>query len=152
MRPRKYPNPFPGGYGHGSRKWLYAIGLTDGRIKVGMTGKPRERASQHCRGYGALIEWYHLGPIVDFTGSSQIERAVLHALAAKGERVAQEVFRGLSKSEVIATIRFESARKVASLNAERARQAIERKAKQRMQRAWEAFKAEYVDATAGEGA
>lgn len=39
--------------------WLYAVGLPDGRCKVGIAAHPRSRVQQHWRTHGGLV-WAHV--------------------------------------------------------------------------------------------
>jgi len=88
--------------------WLYAVGLQDGRIKIGRTGKPRERFSQHRKTYGDAIAWVHLGPRIHQQrfAAHMVERRAIEALAEIGVRIARtEVFLEVDKATALRVLR-----------------------------------------------
>lgn len=145
---RKYSLMFPCHSRVRTSERIYALGLFDGRVKVGITGQPRARAAQHCRRYGAAIKWFHMGPCVPCIAPHRVERAVLAELATRFKRDSSEVFFDLPKSTAIAVIRDVTARELEVIHEAGRARAAEYAQKARMDRAWEAFKVQYVEAAA----
>lgn len=103
---------FPRGE-YGARRnaaaWMYALGLTDGRVKIGVTATPRDRMRTHWTAAGGAVEWVHLFCRVERVRQRTCcpaERAAIAACEAAGQRIATtEFFRGLTKAQVLAHCR-----------------------------------------------
>lgn len=130
------------------RNWLYALGLGDGRIKIGRTGKPRDRLAQHRKTFGDVIVWFHLGPRVhrQCYSAHMVERRAIDTLAKLGARIGNtEMFRDIDKATVLRILR-ESIALAHAADAEWSAQSSISAAKQaRLRRAWDAFRAQYRD-------
>lgn len=129
-------------------QWLYAIGLSDGRIKVGHTSRPRSRAQQHRTAFGATIVWAHLGPRVYAAchAAHGVERRVIEVLAKCGTRIGRtEFFRDIDKATVLSVMREANALARATSARLNAEHAVSSAKNARLQRAWDAFRAQYRD-------
>lgn len=108
---------------NGTRPWLYAVGFKDGRVKVGITLRPRNRMRQHWNQVDGQIAWMHLfGHISDERrpGGNAVEQAALRNCSAIAERIGRsECFRGLSKADTLRCCRAA----INALPAERAKAA-----------------------------
>ena len=98
-------------------EWVYAVGLPDGRVKVGIARLPRERIQTHWRTHGGLL-WAHVsgfvprhqGVLCFRAKSMEVERAILARLSRVAERIGRtECFRGLDKGLVLRVCREEIA-------------------------------------------
>lgn len=91
----------------GAGRYLYAIGFADGRTKIGIAWRPRERMFCHWISSDGAITWAHLfAPIRDGQLVEQVERAALREAAAVGRRIRRtEVFRDLPRDAAIAAVR-----------------------------------------------
>lgn len=89
--------------------WMYAVGLTNGLVKIGVTSTPRDRLRTHWNGFGGAVEWVHLFGRVQRQRHGMCcaaERAAIASCEAAGERIATtELFRGLTKAQVLAHCR-----------------------------------------------
>jgi len=97
----------PGFTGHEGKFWLYALGLSDGRVKVGFTGQPRVRLQQHRVRYEYAITWFHLGPRLGSKASAlAAELALCGDLADRFARASgRETFHAANKACVIRAMR-----------------------------------------------
>lgn len=71
---RRFATLFPSGMAEEHRSgghWLYAIGLPDGRVKIGKTSRPRARFVQHAATYGVPL-WVHLFCRVQRSGRKDV--------------------------------------------------------------------------------
>ncbi len=85
---------------------MYAFGLPDGRVKVGIARNPRNRLVAHARTHNAM-SWCHVLFVSDRRMAERAERAALTALSALCERIGRsEMFHGASRDQVIAAMRF----------------------------------------------
>ena len=85
---------------------MYAFGLPDGRVKVGIARNPRSRLVAHARTHNAM-SWCHVLFLSDRRMAERAERAALTALGAMCERIGRsEMFHGASRDQVIAAMRF----------------------------------------------
>ena len=96
---------FPDGYDRSGRTWMYAVGFTDGRIKIGVSMHPRSRLMQYWAQAFGGVEWCHLFGAVSRrkkTCQADAEKIVIRKLKLIGERIAySEYFHGVSKADVI---------------------------------------------------
>jgi hypothetical protein len=91
-----------------SRRWLYALGIDDGRIKIGITHSPRDRMHVHGRAMGQSLLWFHIGPsAIDGVESRAAEYRALQAAGLVGERIGNtEMFRGLTREQALECLRY----------------------------------------------
>lgn len=96
----------PDGRGSDSA-WLYAVGLPDGRMKVGIAGQPRARVRQHAVTFEGLL-WAHVfGRLPNSRVARAVERRAITFLAAVSRRIdSSECFRDIDKAEFLRVIRM----------------------------------------------
>lgn len=90
---------------HEGRRYMYALELPDGRVKIGLARRPRERIGQYLSLYGGLA-WAHLFPPI--RRAHDVERASIARLEAVSGVLRQgksEFFRHASKADAIAAVR-----------------------------------------------
>jgi hypothetical protein len=82
--------------------WLYMVGLTGGRVKVGRTIDPRARFGVHRYRYGPL-QWSHVfAPVPSMAASYMVEEYAIKLLAGIGGRIGRtEVFSGIEKVDAV---------------------------------------------------
>ena len=110
MKGRQIANPaarclgmLPRGLSGG--RWLYAIGIPGGLTKIGVTGKPRERALHHWKSHGGL-EWFHLSAQINRRQAVVAEKQACRLAESHGMRLGDtEQFIGLAKSAALDCIR-----------------------------------------------
>ncbi len=102
---REQFNMFPKWHSTG-RVWLYAVGLRDGRVKVGIARRPRERIKTYWRTHEGF-DWAHLfSPLADARTARHAEVYCVSAAAKAGQRIGRsEYFRGFEKASFIAVCR-----------------------------------------------
>lgn len=112
-RPRLSPKPkypslrlIPAGCYAGA--WVYAMGFTNGIVKVGFSSSPRERLTCHVRDSGGAVDWLHVFERWNTrTDAIKVERQACDALALIGEAVyGREWFRGIDRAQVMAAVRL----------------------------------------------
>lgn len=87
--------------------WLYAVGFSDGRVKVGIASNPRSRMLQYWNHVGGAIDWAHLFEQIKRPSGHRMtanvtERLAVTKCAAAGERIGNsEYFRNLSKADAL---------------------------------------------------
>ena len=100
---------YPLGYGprSASGHWMYAVGFHDGRIKLGLSCKPRSRLIQHWIASEGAVAWTHLFRRFSNRGrAGAVERAALTLAAAASVRIRlTETFRGLTRAEAMRCVR-----------------------------------------------
>lgn len=87
--------------------WLYACGLPDGRLKVGIAGQPRARIRMHAVTFEGLL-WAHVfGRLPSSSAARAVERKAITLLSTVGRRVDHsECFRDIDKAEFLRVIRI----------------------------------------------
>lgn len=85
------------------KAFIYLLGLSDGRVKVGFTTSPRGRIQSHRQWFD--IHWIHFfSPAPGFARVS--ESYALQSLAAIGKQIGKtEIFSGISKADAIRAAR-----------------------------------------------
>jgi hypothetical protein len=100
---------FPVGRGKSDGAWLYAIGFTDGRVKLGIATRPRSRMHSYWGAVGGAIAWAHLAgraPRIRRNGHCPAEMLALQMASACSVRLGRsEYFRELSKADAIRCLR-----------------------------------------------
>lgn len=83
---------------------MYAVGLSDGRVKFGIARNPRDRVCHHWHVAGGAVLWAHVfGPVQRVGHHCIAEKKTLAiATANGGGRVGKsEYFHGLTKVQAI---------------------------------------------------
>lgn len=85
--------------------WVYAIGFKGGVTKLGMTGKPRLRITQHWRATRGEVEWVRLFVPGSRFYARTVEERAIQAARKIGRRInTSEWFYDLSKADAIACV------------------------------------------------
>jgi hypothetical protein len=89
------------------QQWLYAVGLPDGRIKLGISSRPRKRVQSYWHQHEGGIQWAHLfGPVGSEKASRRVEGAAVAALSLVANRIGRsEYFRYLDKGTMLRVVR-----------------------------------------------
>lgn len=99
----------------GSGRWLYACGLPDGTVKLGIAWMPRGRLMEHWRRHGGL-SWAHSFWCLDYDSAERVERIAIEAMSALAERIGRsEYFKNASREAALAAVRFARAQHQAQL-------------------------------------
>ena len=87
-------------------RWMYAVGLNDGRIKIGIANRPRKRIQSYWMTHIG-IAWAHLFPKVgDYARAREVEKRCITELSRVATRRGRsEYFSGCSRAEVLAVCR-----------------------------------------------
>lgn len=104
---RRFLDLFPTGMRKSVRgSWVYAVGLRDGRIKIGVTNVPRGRLQSYWRQHEGLA-WAHLFARVQGNAAAlKVERTALGLLAVVGHRIGRsEYFRDLDRDDTLRVVR-----------------------------------------------
>ena len=100
---RMFPNEYSGVHG----PWMYAVGLRDGRVKVGTATHARERINHYCVAHEGLA-WAHLFARIPAgrRAAKAIERRALTLLGvvAKRTEAHSEYFRGADRETVLRVV------------------------------------------------
>jgi hypothetical protein len=87
-------------------QWLYAIGYSDGTVKIGLTCLPRRRMDEHWRRSGGSFAWAHVFPKIGDRLARSAERLALNAVAANARRAGgTELFRDLTRADALRLVR-----------------------------------------------
>ena len=84
------------------RRFIYMVGISGGRVKVGLTQHPKIRMAAHLKSFD--VEWAHFFAPIPYFGAFAVERHVIENLSQIGERIRNpgltEVFSGIDRDAV----------------------------------------------------
>lgn len=110
MDGRERMSLYPRGRGYVSTlkrtRFIYALGLSNGRTKIGVCGGPRSRFMQHWYANDGNVTWTHLFAPIEYADADRIERRALILAAEVSQRIRRtETFWNLDREQAIRCVR-----------------------------------------------
>lgn len=88
------------------RAYVYLVGYSGDRVKIGYSGNIRQRLNTHRKMAGEAFAWCHVFAGHPNSSAAYIERRSIAALSKVCERIgATEHFRGIGKAAAIECVR-----------------------------------------------
>lgn len=90
----------------GEGRYLYALGLVDGRTKIGIAYRPRARVVAHWVATRGGVTWVHVFGRFDSRAVEKIERAACSLAGQRSIRIGRtETFLELERDEALRSVR-----------------------------------------------